>query len=104
MENDSDSNPRNTSPKFGFIWLLVGLAPIPILLSALPADRARRAWVNPVFLLILCATCNRVGGIGSLSSLKDAALRIILGILLAGFFSALSWGIVLFQACSHMHI
>jgi hypothetical protein len=106
MENKPDPGGEDNRAVFITIWLLVGLAPIPILLAAVPANGGRPAWswVDPMALFLFCATCNLVGGIGCLRYLRDPAARIFLGVLLGAFFFLLSWGIVVFQACSHMNI
>jgi hypothetical protein len=95
---------QNDSPGkhgFGALWVIVGLLPIPILLTLVASNQPRPSF--PI-VLILCALCNLFGGIGCLRSMKEPVSRILLGIMLGGVFFVLSWGIVLFQACSHMNI
>jgi hypothetical protein len=103
MESRPDPNRITKSSEYGFVWLLVGLLPIPILLSVFSAKGEPPAWPNPVVLLIFCVACNLVGGIGCLSSVKNVAVRIICGILLACVLFAMNLVVVVFQACSHMH-
>jgi hypothetical protein len=104
MSDEPNQNPKEKDPAIAFMWLLVGLAPIVILLSVLSPSGARPTWINPAYLLIFCAMLNLLGGFGCVRGVKDGGLRLLFGILLAGFFFVLSWGIVLFQACSHMNI
>jgi len=73
------------------------------LLFVLSSNGSRPMWINPAYLLIFCATLNLLGGFGCVRGVKDGGLRFIFGIFLSGFFFVLSWGIALFQACSHMH-
>lgn len=89
-------------PAFSFIWLIVGLVPIPMLLVFVSANPPNRSW-GPV-VLVLCAICNLCGGLGCLGRLKNAGVRIVLGIFLGIFLFLLSWLIAAFQACSHMNI
>ena len=102
MENDVDPDPNKRNPAFAILWLLIGLAPIPILLSLMAFPSPRRSSFGYVF--VFCTFCNLAGGFGCVAGIKDVGARIGLGILLAIFFFLLSWGIVLFQACSHMSI
>ena len=88
-------------PARAFLWLLVALAPIPLLLiAARAAANGPGSALGPV--LILSAICCLVGGIGCLGSIKNIAVRIILGLFLACFFFGLSVIVTLFEACSHM--
>jgi hypothetical protein len=103
MAGSPTQDSLRSSPEHAFLWLLVGLAPIPMLLMLLPADGSGSPAIHPVVLLLGCVACNLSGGIGCLSNLKNVAVRIILGFLLAGFFFLLALAVVLFQACSHMH-
>jgi hypothetical protein len=101
MSDEPNPNPNEKNPLITLLWLAVGLAPVFILLSITSSPGPRPSLG---LVLIVCAICNLLGGIGCLRSIKDVGKRVGLGILLAGFFFALSWGIVLFQACSHMNI
>ena len=103
MNNEPEPGKDPKSSDFIFIWLVIGLLPIPILLSALSPNGGRPSWMGP-WVLIVCGLMNLVGGIGCMSGLKDPAGRVALGFLLGCFFFALSWGLALFQACSHMNI
>jgi hypothetical protein len=102
MENRPDPNKITKPSEYGFVWLLVGLLPIPILLLVFSAKGEPPAWLNPVVLLIFCVACNLVGGIGCLSSVKSAPVRIICGILLACVLFVVSLVVVVFRACSSM--
>jgi hypothetical protein len=103
MSDETNPNPKEKNPIVAFVWLLVGLAPILILLittSLYPPPYHNWAGV----VILVCVLCNLLGGIGCVRSVKDGALRLFLGILLAGFFFLLSLAVVVFQACSHMNI
>jgi hypothetical protein len=99
LQPGENAPPRNLG--FDGLWIIVGLLPIPILLTLAGSNQPRPG--API-ILILCTLCNLVGGIGCLGSMKNLALRTVLGVLLGGVFFVLSWGIALFQACSHMNI
>ena len=51
-------------------------------------------------MLIVCALCNLLGGLGCLGGIKNIVVRIILGIFLGIFFFLLSWIVAAFHACS----
>jgi hypothetical protein len=97
VKNKDDKNEHN--PTAAFLWLLVGLAPIPLLLVFASANAPHP--VLAASALIICLICNLCGGIGCLGGIKNAAVRIILGLFLAAFFFGLSVIVALFQACSH---
>ena len=99
MNDERDPNRKEHNPAFIFVWLLIGLAPIPILLAMVSSRTPQPAWAISIFLF--CVACNLCGGIGCLAGIKNTALRIILGFFLAAFFFVLSWIIAIFQACSH---
>jgi hypothetical protein len=103
MADGSNSNPNGKNPLIAFLWLLVGLAPILILLvtTSLSAP-PYHTWAGAIILV--CVLCNLFGGIGCVRNVKDGALRLFLGIILAGFSFLLSLAVVVFQACSHMNI
>ena len=99
MNNEHGRNQKESNPVAVFIWLLVGLAPIPILLSTITSN-----WLPDEFGLVailVCALCNLIGGFGCFVSIKNIAVRVILGLFLAAIFFVLSWGITLFIGCSH---
>ena len=96
---NSTPNEKEYNPVPAFLWLLVGLAPIPILLAVISSRRSNSTWGATV--LIACALCNLLGGLGCLGGVKNIGVRIILGIFLAIVFFLLSWIIAAFQACSH---
>jgi hypothetical protein len=103
MSDAPNQNPEEKDPIIAFLWLLVGLAPIVILLittSLFPPPY--HTWGGVVILI--CVLCNLLGGIGCVRNIKDGALRLVLGIFLAVFFFLLSLAVVVFQACSHMNI
>jgi hypothetical protein len=103
MDQKPEGPENNNKSNYAFLWLIVGLAPIGILLFVLPANGGRPS-IDPGLLLLFCIICNLMGGIGCLGGVKDAGTRIGLGLLLAGFFFVLTLGVVLFQACSHMNM
>lgn len=103
MEDKSSPSGDDNGPLFVVIWLLVGLVPIPILLATIPPNGGSPSG-NLAILFLFCTGCNLAGGIGCLWHFKKPVARIGLGILLGAFFFLLSWGIVLFEACSHMNI
>jgi hypothetical protein len=101
QESVTNNEPAKTeyNPAFAFLWLFVGLVPIPILLVFVSSNPPNRSWAPVV--LIVCAVCNLCGGLGCLGRIKNVAVRIILGIFLGIFFFLLSWLIAAFEACSH---
>ena len=94
------ANKGEHNPASAFLWLLVGLAPVPILLAVVSSRTPQPSLVIP--LLIICPLCNLCGGIGCLGGIQNVAVRIILGLFLAVFFLGLSLFIAVFEACSHM--
>ena len=83
-----------------FLWLLVGLAPIPMFLAVLSPRSS-----NPnlaLFSFAFCVICSLLAGLGCLQGVKNIAVRIIFGILLGACFFVLSCVVAIFQACSHM--
>ena len=92
-------NQYQSDPAFAFLWLLVGLAPIPFLL-AIMSSKIGPTLLNPMVVFLLCAFCNLVGGFGCVRSVKNGALRLIFGLFLAAIFFVLSWIIAIFQASS----
>ena len=99
IAKDDELEKGEFNPAFGFLWLLVGLAPIPILLVAVSSNPPHSNL--GIALLIICPLCNLCGGIGCLGGIKNVAVRIILGLFLAAFFFCLSVLVALLQACSH---
>jgi hypothetical protein len=96
-------NQYQSDPAFAFLWLLVGLAPILILLVIMTSGGGRPRGLDPAAVFLVCALCNLVGGFGCVRSVKNGALRVIFGLFLAAIFFVLSWVIAIFQACSgHM--
>jgi hypothetical protein len=57
-DNEPASEPVKTeyNPAFAFTWLLVGLAPIPILLVFVSSNPPNHSWAP--FVLVVCAVCN----------------------------------------------
>jgi len=100
MNNEPDHDQTQSHPIAALIWLVVGLAPIPILLVTVTSNEIYPSGFGPI-VLVVCALCNLVGGLGCLGAIKNTAVRIILGIFLAIIFFLLSWIIAIFQACSH---
>jgi hypothetical protein len=97
--NGPRPNQHQSDPAFAFLWLLVGLAPIPILLVIISSKNAPRL-LDPIAVFFVCTLCNLVGGFGCVRSVKNVALRVILGLFLGAIFFVLSWVIAIFQACS----
>ncbi len=102
MSDEPNPNLKKHKPDFIFAWLLIGLAPIPmvlILISVVKHDNALAQSLVPIAMIVVPA-CNLVGGIGCLGRMKNVAARIVLGVLLAAFFFALTVIVAVFQACS----
>jgi hypothetical protein len=91
---------KKSDPAWSFLWLVVGLAPIPILLGVVSshAGYGNTRWDAPLF--IICGICSLVGGLGCVGFIKNIAVRIIVGLFLAVGFLLLSWLIAAFAACS----
>jgi hypothetical protein len=102
MSDEPNPKLKKHNPAFTFLWLLVGLAPIPmvlVLFSAAKPGSALAQSLLPIALVVVPA-CNLLGGIGCLGGIKNIAVRVILGVLLAAFFFALTVVVAVFQACS----
>jgi hypothetical protein len=84
------------------MWLMVGLAPILILLLAVSGNGLSPG--DLMSLLVLCVVCNLIGGFGCARNVKDWVARIALGLVLAGCFFVLSVIVAVFEACSHMQM
>jgi hypothetical protein len=100
--NPDEVVPMQPNPASALVWLMVGLAPIPILLmfvSSNSSNAPNQTWAPVV--LIVCGLCNLCGGLGCLGRIKNMGVRVVLGIFLGIFFFLLSWLIALFEACSH---
>ena len=98
-------NPIAKSPQrseYTILWLLVGLAPIPIFLIGIPLIVHTTTF--PAILFGVCALCSLVGGVGCAGGIKNIGLRVLTGLFLAGFFLLLSWVVAAFQACSNTHM
>jgi len=100
-EQPVEADPPKNEPDPGrrFLWLLVGLAPILIVLITLSSPGPHSSAAGAA-LLIICPLCNLLGAFGCLGGIKDPGVRIILGIFLAGFFFCLTAVVAVFQACS----
>lgn len=92
--------PEAPEPGNAIFWLLLGLAPIPILLVTM--QYPSRA-LGPV-VVTGCAACNLIGALGCLRGIRELGARVFLALLLGGAFFVLSWIVVLYQACSHMNL
>lgn len=99
MNDERNSNGKEDNLGLTFVWIAVGLAPIPMLLFVLGSPHP--ILVEP--LLIVGPLCNLIGGIGCLRGIENVAVRIILGFCLAAFFFGLSLFVAVFEACSHMN-
>ena len=97
----SNPNKKEHNPAFAFLWLLVGLAPIPILLVFASSQRPQPHPDLAVAVLAICALCNLCGAFGCLGGIKNVAVRVILGIFLGIFLFLLSWLVALLEMCSH---
>lgn len=98
---NSNPNEKERNAAFAFLWLLVGLAPIPILI-VFASSRAPQGNPNlAIAVLIVCALCNLCGGLGCLGGIKNVSVRVILGIFLGFFLFLLSWLVALLEMCSH---
>ena len=84
--------------EYTILWLLVGLAPIPIFLISIPL--IKNTTTIPVIIFGICALCSLVGGVGCVGGIKNIGLRVLAGLFLALFFLLLSWTVAAFQACS----
>jgi len=97
-------NPHRKKPNlaFIFIWLLVGVAPIPMVLIMISSAKPGSALAQSLFpiALLVVPVCNLLGGIGCLGGIKNVFVRVVLGVLLASFFFALTVIVAVFQACS----
>ncbi len=102
---EPQSNPIAKPPQrseYTILWLLVGLAPIPIFLIGMPLIIHTTTF--PAILFGVCALCSLVGGVGCAGGIKNIGLRVLTGLFLAGFFLLLSWVVAAFQACSNTHM
>ncbi len=97
-ETEVDTKPR----KNVFLWLLIGLVPIPVYLIILPHIR----WHPAIgFSALLVGTfCNLYGSIGSVDGIKNSGLRALAGLFLAGLCLISSWVVAFWQVFSHMKI
>ena len=94
-------NSRGKRATITLIWLAVGLAPIPILLSLASASAHFQESAG-LALFFLCIVCNLIGAFGCVRNVKDPLFRNTLGLFLAGCFFVLSVIVAVFEACSHM--
>jgi hypothetical protein len=94
-------NEKEHNPAFAFLWLLIGLAPIPVLLVFASTQRPQPYPDLAVAVLIICALCNLCGAFGCLGGIKNVTVRVILGIFLGIFLFLLSWLVALLEMCSH---
>jgi hypothetical protein len=92
-----ETNGKERNAAFAFLWLLVGLAPIPILLVFASSQPPKTHPDLAIAVLIVCALCNLCGAFGCLGGIKNVAVRVILGI----FLFLLSWLVALLEMCSH---
>jgi hypothetical protein len=97
----SNPNEKEHNPAFAFLWLLVGLAPIPILLVFASSQTPQPHPDLAIAMLTVCALCNLCGALGCLRGIKNIAVRVILGIFLGIFLFLLSWLVALLEMCSH---
>lgn len=91
--------PREQRRQMVFLWLLVGLLPIPFLLVFTSSKASSN--IGPV-VFGGWIVCNLIGGLGCVSSIKNVAARIVVGLLVAFFLFVLSLIVVWLQACTRM--
>ena len=84
---------------FAVMWLLVGLAPIPVMLIFASSSTPKSSLFPAI--LVTGAICSLCGGLGCVAQIKNSGARIILGIFLGIFFLLFSWLAAVFVACSH---
>lgn len=80
------------------MWLIVAFVPGAISVPLLGA-RHLFEW-SPIAVLIIAAACCLCSAFGMLGGVKEQAVRIILGLLLAGAFFVLNMIIVVFVGCT----
>lgn len=88
--------PREQRRQMVFLWLLVGLLPIPFLLAFTSSKASSN--IGPV-VFCGCIVCNLIGGLGCVSSIKNVVARILVGLLVAFFLFVLSLIVGLAPAC-----
>lgn len=104
MDNSPNNpNPKLTSKAITFIWLIVGLLPVPILILVTSVIGVSQG-IDGIFLLFLCVTCNLLGGFGCARNLKNQAARIALALFLAGCFFVSTVIIPLLVGFSHIQM
>jgi FtsH-binding integral membrane protein len=104
MDNSPNNpNPKNKSAAITLIWLMVGLAPVPILVLVTSVIGVSQG-LDGIFLLFLCVTCNLLGGFGCARNLKNQAARIALGLFLAGCFFVATVIIPILVGFSHIQM
>ena len=88
---NEESNLTNSPVSMGhpLLWLVCGLSPIWLALACYNSVNLRMAW------LVWSVVSSLLGGIGMVGRVKNGVLRVLLGVLLAGFFLALNTCIVL---------
>ena len=94
-----ESAKKERNPMFAVMWLLIGLAPIPVMLIFASSNTPKSSLFPAI--LVIGAVCNLCGGLGCLAQIKNSGTRIILGIFLGIFFLLFSWLVAVFVACSH---
>ena len=94
---ESTTKPAQRS-EYTILWLLVGLAPIPIFLIGMPLIIHMTTF--PAILFGICALFSLAGGLGCVGGIQRPGVRVIVGLFLALFFLLLSWTVAAFQACS----
>ena len=99
MEN-APNEPNRSGGALRILWLFCAF--IPALIGIGPLDAQNLPdWVGPA-LLVFSGACCLVSAFGVLGGVKNMALRVIFGILLAVFFFILNAIIVVFVGCSGM--
>lgn len=96
----SNQQGEGKKPFLKLIWLLCAFIPSLVAIPCLGIKNMPQ-WLG-LSLLMVNAGCSLFAGIGLLSGIKDPAIRVILGVLLGGFFFVLNVIIVIFIGCSGM--
>jgi len=99
-ESEPAVTPANSgyNPVPGFLWLLVGLAPIPVFLVVVSSKSTNPG--SAIFSFVFCVVCSLLGGLGCLRGVRNVAVRIVFGIFLGAIFFVVSCAVAIFQACS----
>ena len=99
--NEEPNRPNETKEQLSpVVWLVCAFIPSLMAIACL-SMRNSPSWLG-FWLVVANAGCSLAAGIGLLSGIKMQVVRIIIGMLLAGFFFVLNVFIVVFAGCSGM--